>query len=161
MKTMPGVRLMSVLPRRASSWRTRVPKNERSSPVDSTAVTRALTTEKITEPTSASVRLSTAIQPTWAMSQNASACTRTVTMDATAIETRDTYATSAGRRSILIAESATAAPAADGTSCTVIPGRSQAVTTSASMAVTSVATTRRATPLGPPVHLERRRSWTA
>src|SRR5439155_434174 len=86
MKTMPGVRLMSVLPRRASSWRTRVPKNERSSPVDSTAVTRALTTEKITEPTSASMRLSTAIQPTWAMSQNASACTRTVTMDATAIE---------------------------------------------------------------------------
>ena len=82
-------------------------------------------------------------------------------MDATAIETRDTYATSAGRRSILIAESATAAPAADGTSRTVTPGRSQAVTTSASMAVTSVATTRRATPLGPPVHLERRRNWTA
>ena len=51
---------------------------------------RAFTTEKITDPTSASSGRSTAIQPTSDKSQNASACTMTVTMVATAIETCET-----------------------------------------------------------------------
>src|SRR5712691_10566239 len=162
MNTTPGgPPLMSFLRRRASSWRTRVPKNEWSSPVHNTAFTSAFTTEKITEPTSASTGVSTAIQSTPAMSQNASACARTVTMDATAIETCETKATSAGRRSVLIAARANAARTPDGMSRSLMPGRSHAVTTSTSMAMTNVATPRRATPPRPPVHLERRRSWAA